>query len=334
MAYTLTACFDKNSFDEIQDAQDLYKTLADGRFVGVKDASESLTFARQLEHIKSRMYEVKYAELKGRGLVPFSNEAGPDAVYLTYRVWNGTAIAKVVTNYSTDYEMVTAFAEEKTIQFFDVGNAFGYSYRDLRQASKAGVSLDSKLAEQARKGHELAIDDAVAVGVSVKKTYGLVNNPNCSLVSLTNGTWSSATGAQILADLNQLVTTMFTGTLELLQGDTMLVSTACYRLISTKLFDTANASNVTVLEMFQKQNPGITVTSWTRLNTANAAGTNGRIVFYKKSPEVMEFEMAEEFTIGPAYQELMGVKFPCTSRFAGLQVHLPAGVLYADNQTL
>lgn len=337
--YKFTPVYDEDSFNEIQDAADLHKIFdealcplsRDGAVHGAKDASETMVFARQLETIRNKVYEKQYAELKGRQLVPTVSENG-DAEYVTIRVWDEVTMAKVIADYATDFATVTAVAFEHTMKFFDIGNSYTYSVKDLRRAAFAGVELTSRYANIARRGIELGIDEAVAVGVPSLKSYGLVNNPNVSLLALTTGNWPSATAAQILADLNLIVTTMWTGTLELYKPDTLVVSSNCYRLLTTKLLNDANSSNISVLDMFKKQNPGITVESWTKLATANAAGTNGRMIAYKKDADVLEFIMGREFEVFPAEQRGLEFKHPCMATVAGVAVHHPAAILYMDNQ--
>lgn len=337
--YKFTPVFDEDSFYEIQDSEDLVKVFdaaltpvsRDGAVHGAKDANETMVFARQLETIRNKTYEKKYAALKGRSLVPVVSEDG-DNEFVTIRVWDEITMAKVIADYATDFATVTAVAYEHTMKFFDIGNSYTYSIKDLRRAAKAGVEITSRKANIARRGIELGIDEAIAIGVPAFKSYGLTNHPNVSLLALTNGNWPAATAEQILADLNQIVTSMWTGTLEIFKPDTLVVSSACYRLLTTKLLNAGNASNVSVLDMFQKQNPGITVESWTKLSTANAAGTNGRMIAYRKDDEVLEFIMGKDFEVFPAEQKGLEFRHPCMATVAGVAVHHPAAVLYIDNQ--
>lgn len=339
--YKFTPVFDEDAFNAIQDADDLNKVFdaalcplsRDGSVHGATDANETMVFARQLETVRNKVYEKKYAELKGRQLVPTVSENG-DMEYVTIRVWDEVTMAKVIADYATDFATVTAVAFEHTMTFFDIGNSYTYSVKDLRRAAAAGVELTSRYATIARRGIELGIDEAVAVGVPSLKSYGLVNNPNVSLLALTTGNWPNSSAEQILADLNQIVTSMWTGTLEIFKPDTLVVSSACYRLLTTKLFNGANASNISVLDMFLKQNPGISVESWTKLATANAAGTNGRMIAYKKDAEVLEFIMGKEFEVFPAEQRGLEFRHPCMATVAGVAVHHPAAVLYIDNQLI
>jgi len=327
--------FDAESAELIKDISDVPDELVRlAKSQNVQDASETMTFARALETVKNRMYEKKYAEIKGRTFVPFSSEGGDASEYMIYRVWDVQTMAKIVSNYATDFPLVSASASEVYIRYADIGNAYGYSIQDMRNAAKAGVALDTKLASVARMGIELGIDDAVANGIPTLKTYGLTNHPNVTLGTLTNGTWASATGEQMLEDLNYIVTLMLTNTKEIFGPDTILMSTAAFRKCTVKLVNSAGSGTLTVRAAFEAQNPGVKLASWTRLNLASASGLNGRIVAYKRDPEVLEFEMGKEFEIFPGQQQGLMMVFPCKARFAGLAVHHPLAITYFDNQTL
>jgi len=335
MAKTNTsACYDEASALKIKSIEDVSDALL--RAVAsdnvATDASETMVFARQLETVSNKLYEKKYSEMKGRGFVPVSTAGGNASEYMVYRVWDQTTMAKIVSNYATDFPMVAASATELFLKYFNYGNSYGYSVQDMRNAAKANAPLDARLAMAARKGHELALDDAIAVGVPSVKTYGLTNHPSIPLLTVTNGTWASATGEAMLDDMNSMVTQMEVTSLEIFSPDTMLFSTAAFRKISTKLLSTTTGT--TVLEAFQKQNPGIFVGSWTKLALANAGGTNGRAIVYKRSDEVLQFEMGQEFEVFPAQQVALQMTFPCLSRIGGLALFHPYGCSFFDNVNL
>lgn len=299
--------------------------------VGLKDASETLVFARQLEHIKNRLYKKQYAQLKGTSLVPMSTEAGPNKEFMTYRVWDRFTMAKLVTNYQTDFETVTAVASEVFLKFYDFGNAYEYSQRDVELAASAGVPLSTMKADACREGHELALDEAIAIGIPQVKTYGLLNHPNIQLLSFTTGNWPAATGEQIVADMEGAVTQMMVSTLEIHAPDTFVMSTAALRLVATKAFNSASGDK-TVLQVFKDRNPGISVESWTKLTNASAPGNNGRILVYKKAPEILEFEVGEYFRQYSPREVGMSLVVPAMSRLGGLALHQPGAVASFDNQ--
>lgn len=333
--YKLTPVYDEDSFHEIQDAADVAKVVLAGarafEDVGVLDAEETLVFARQLESVRNKVYMKKFPEYIARTLLPIVYE-DPLAEFVTMRVWTEYGTAKIVSDYSTDFPRVTRSAVEYFVKPYELGNAYGYNLKELRRAAKAGVSLKEADALLARREIEMGIEDAICVGVPSLRTFGLTNHPNVSLLSLTNGDWTNAsrTAAEILDDLNQIVTTMWSNTLEIFRPDTLVMSSAAFRLISTKIFDAT--SGRTVLEMFRAQNPGVTVKSWTKLATANAAGTNGRMIAYKNDVEVLEMIMGTDFEVLPAEQTGMDFEHKCYATVFGVQIHHPLAIFAIDNQ--
>ncbi len=335
-AVKIEACYDAESaelFDKVEDLPAAF--LAASRAAGFEDANETLIFARQLETIKNRVYETKYPELKGRRFVPQSTEAGAEAENLVYRIWDDYVIAKVVGNHSTDIPLVSASAREVSVSPYVVASGYSYSIDDLRKAQAAGVPLVARLARNVRRSIELLRDEHTAFGVPEKGTFGLLNHPNVAVLSVPNGDWDNVatTGLEMLEDLNFLVTEMLTNTSEIFAGDTLLMSIAAFRRISTTLLDSSNGSNITVLQAFRAQNPGIDVESWTKLNTAAADG-GPRMVFYKRDSEVLEFEIAIDFEQMPTEYAAMQYTVVCRAKWFGVQIQYPNAIMYVDNQDL
>lgn len=337
--YVPTQVYDAESFEAIDSVKDVNGAILDAvrNFnqalpVGeAVDDNESVIFARQLETVKNRVYEIQYPALRGRSFVPMSNEAGPNTKYITYRVWDKVTSAALISDYSTDFPSVSASARELTIKFHDYGNSFEYSIPELREAREAGVPLDSKMAALSREGMEREIDAAIAFGEPAIRTYGLLNHPNVALVTLPNGQWTtSATGLQMLEDLNAMVSAVEVDSKDIESVTNVVMGVADYRRISTTYVDSAGGRD-TVLQAFMAQNPGVTVDKWTKAELASADGTGSRIVAYSKRPEVLEFEMGLEYEIYGPQAHAFVLKFFARGRWAGLTVHRPNAIKYADD---
>lgn len=334
--YVQNQVYDAASFEAVQSEADLPEGLkelasSDARMEGnAYDANETVLFARQLETVKNRVYEIQYPALRGRQFVDVSNEAGPNKKFITYRVWDKVGSAAVISDYSTDFPTVSASARELQIRMHDYGTSFEYSIPEMREAQDAGVPLDMKMAALSREVMERAVDDAIAYGEPSLRTYGLFNHPNVSLVSLPNGSWGSATGLQMLEDLNHLVTSVEVASKDIEAVSNVIMGVSDYRTISTTYIDTAGGRD-TVLQAFLNQNPGVSVDKWTKADGASADGAGSRIVAYSKRPDVLEFEMGLEYeVIGPQAQGFV-MKFFCRGRWAGVTVHRPNAIKYADS---
>jgi len=80
------------------DAADLRAIEGSGRL----DTNESIFFARQLEYIKGKTYDIKRPQLNALKLIPVSTETPEGASTITYRQYDTVGMAKVIANYSND----------------------------------------------------------------------------------------------------------------------------------------------------------------------------------------------------------------------------------------
>ncbi len=326
-----TQTYDSKAAELFADISDVPQYFVDAhKSMGV-DAQETLVFARQLETISRRVYETKYTALKGKTFIPEGNEANETTEYLTYRIWDGYTMAKVIAaGEQTDIPLVGASAREVSVKGYRAASAYQYDIDELRAANAAGVPLIDMKAKQVRMSFELLREEHSAFGLPEGNTFGLLNHPNVSTVSLPNGDWSNpaTTGLEMLEDLDHMVTTMLTGTEGILEGNTLLLTLAALRKISTTFINTANSSNITVLEAFRSHNPGIAVDWWNKLDNAGP-GDTPMMVFYRKDPEVLAFEVATPFEQMPV--EVRGWTYTVAARvkWFGLQVFLPMGISYA-----
>jgi hypothetical protein len=175
------------------------------------------------------------------------------------------------------------------------------------------------------------IDEIGATGNTAHGLTGIANNANVSLISPATGTWSTATGEQILADMNKHVNSIVTATKEAFIPDTLLYDTTIYTLIATKRISTTGDTATTVLQAFLQSNPFITnIGSWHKLALANAAGNGPRAIAYKRDPEVLTFEIPQEFEQFPPQAKNMAFQVPCHARTAGVIVYYPVAMAYMD----
>ena len=135
---------------ERYDERDLVVIQASQHF----DANESIFFARELEHIKTKTYDKKFAALTATSVIPVSNEVNPGAESITYYQYEPTGMAKIISNYATDLPRADVKGKPFTSVVKGIGSSYGYSIQDVRAARMAGKPLEQRKANAAR----LAID--------------------------------------------------------------------------------------------------------------------------------------------------------------------------------
>lgn len=290
--------------------------------------------AQELEFLKAQTYDIQYPELKARRFIPVSNEADPGAETISYKQWDEYGMAKIISNYADDLELVDVLAEKFTSDVHSLGKAYQFSIQDLRRAAMSGNQLDSRRAMAVRRANERAVEQIAATGAIGGEPSGglggLTNNANVPLVVLPNGTWAAATPANIIEDLNFIVSSVITATLEVHAPDTILLDTASFALINQTPIAVDNQT--TILRSFLANNPYITnIDSWFLLDTADAAGTGPRMVCYKRSPEVLTLEIPQEFEQLPPEARNLSFVVNCHSRIGGVIIYYPLAIAYADN---
>lgn len=307
--------------------------LVDPDFRG--DANETLVFARQLEHVYATAYEIEYPESAGRRLIPINTSVSNAASSYVYRMVDEYGEAELIDSYAMDLPNVEGTGKEYTGKLVSAGASFFVSIQDLREAAKAGIQLEAKKALTARKAMDRWIDKMLCKGDSLVSMTGFANNANVPLISPTTGTWSTASAANIQGDVEKLAKSIFTATLGLHgnpdngSGLTLAVAPSHWAKLASTRVDTFNM--MTLLEYLQSRLPFVKeITSWNRLETADAAGTGPRIVAYHKDPDVVEGIISQEFEMLPPQPKSLGYSVPCHARMGGVKVVYPKAMAYMD----
>ena len=304
----------------------------------VKDAiSTSIFFARELERIKAKSYDVKYAELKFRSVLPISNETPAGTTTITYRTYDQTGIAKFIGAYGKDIPRADIGGKEVTIPVRTMAISFGFTTSEIRSAALTGMPLDSRKSAAAVKGTEVTMNEVAFFGDSVQGLQGLFTHPNVPTGSVPNGGggfpgWSTKTADEILLDLNAIVNDVYTSTLMVERVDTLLLPPAQRALIAT-LPRSAN-SDKTVLQYFVENSEFISsVDNVIAINECSAAIRNSKglsnvdvMVAFRKDPDAMEFEIPMELIFHPEQREGLEIIVPGEASTGGLNIYYPLSV--------
>lgn len=321
---------------------DLSKPLSDQRFdawsrriaaeTGLferDDANETAVFARQLEYVYSKTYDVKYPEFKARLFIPLDTSVPAGAETYTYRQFDEVGMAALIADYATDLPNVTMFGKEFTGKCRSLGTSYTYSIQDVRRASMAGVPLETSLPRVARRVTEAKIDQIAAFGDTASGLQGFLNAANVPLIAPTTGNWAAATADQIIADLDKLVNSIVTTTNGIHVPDTLLLPIAQFLRLNN--LQKSAASDKTVLQWYLENNPFIkNIDHWYLLDLANASLNGPRAVCYQRSPDVLGLVIPQEFEQFPPQAMNLAFRVPCHARVGGVKVTYPLAMAYMD----
>lgn len=124
---------------------------SDHRF-DARNEGLGMFFKRQLEHVYTRLFEVKQRKLNAFDLFPLDTEVGIGAKSYTMQSMEPVGEAGWINDYANIDSTADAVAFEVEKKIRDMGIKFGYSYRDILSAQMAGRPLSIIKASAAKKG--------------------------------------------------------------------------------------------------------------------------------------------------------------------------------------
>lgn len=303
----------------------------------------ALTFVTSgASHVRNQVYSIKYPDIIYPTLVPIATDIAPWSKSVTYFSEDGTGKADWLNHRSGDFPMVEVSQAKFEQEIHMAGIGYDWTLEEVNQAmmQPAGFqSLPTRKAFKARRKYEEMMEGIALVGDTAKNFKGILNNSNVTAADVDNGAsttpqWTTKTPAEILKDVNKIITGIYTGTLTVELADTLLLPSAQYLYIST----TAVSSNypMTILTWL-KQNNAYTAKTGQPLDIREvrqlagiASGTGDRMVAYRKAPDVLELYLPIPLSFLPPKDD--GWKFTVRGYFrtGGVDVKLPKAMRYAD----
>ena len=292
------------------------------------DANETAILTRQLVDIDARAYDQLYPELKGTMLFPVKSDIDPGAETYLYEVRDHSGKAKRVTNWATDFPSVDTQSGEVEAPLKSYGDCFVYTLQDARRSLMARRSIEDSRALAARAVLARQLDDTIATGDSEVGITGALNNASVPTFSPVTGVWSNSgtDGAEIAQDLMAILSDIRVDSRGSESGDTILLPPSLEEIATRKLIPN---TDVTAMDFFKKNRPGITIETWERLETAGSGGVP-RIMAYSRREEKVCALVPVEFETFPPQQEGLAWKVLCHMRSGGVIFRYPGSARYMD----
>jgi hypothetical protein len=293
-----------------------------------RDTAESVMFARQLEHVKAKVFDILYPELKSRMMVPVQSDAPAGARTITDTTFDRVGRAKVGAPGAVDAPRIDVFGVQDSRPVRLVTCSVGWHIMDIWSAQMAGVALDSKKLAAARKAFEFEIDEIAAIGSPDNGIpSGIINDASVTIDPAT-GVWSGLTAEQIVQDISDMYIGMKADTRGIGTPDTLAIPEAQHADISTRQRSTA--SDATILDYILKNFSWLkAVVPWDLLDTAGAGGVD-RGILYKRDEDVVTQDIPVEFMTLPVYQKGQNFEIECLGTTAGTKIHQSGMVRYID----
>ncbi|MFW6086149.1 MAG: major capsid family protein [Myxococcota bacterium] len=298
------------------------------------DDAQVAMLEQQLEQMKTRIYEVRFQEIKGRVFVPFNEETDRGAHSIAWEVLDSVGKAEIISGGdSDDIPLVETVARKESKLVYDIATGYRHTITDLWASAFAGKPLNDRRGRVARRAIELKIDDIVFNGIPQTDVQGLVNHDDVDDTTPDNGNWDDAarTYEEIAQDVALMVRETIEATGDVFRPDTLGLPTNRFVHLATKPVGSSGDGRTVLAALRDNlRELGVTrIESSNRLEGAGAGGTH-RAVLYLRDPEVLEFDLPLGFFQMPPERRGLGFITPVLSRCAGLTIHHPKAIRYMD----
>jgi hypothetical protein len=295
----------------------------------------------QTYRINADVYATQYPELNYAELVPV-NSNGPEwaSGVITY-VTDIAGKAAWFSGGAKDMRLADVI-RGKTEQTFDMaGIGYEFNLEEVNRAALVNQPLTNQKADAARRAGLEFIHSAALFGDTLKNFAGLVNSAAVTQGLVANNAgatsrlWVNKTPDEILADINGVITGIYTGSATVEMADTLLLPVDSFLYLGQRRVDPTMPE--TIVNFLQRSNAfslvtgrPLTIRGVNRLETQGAGATR-RMVAYRRDPSVVEFHNPMPHRFLPLWQNgPLNFLTPGIFRIGGCEFKRPASIRYAD----
>ncbi len=299
------------------------------------DANEGMFFERQLESVDARFFMKKLRELKWRRLLPVSNRDGPGAQTITYYFYTKFGAAKIIANPTDDLPRVDVAAERFTAQVRVIGDSFGFSTQEIRNAQFSQVPLEAQRADAARRAMNELMSDIAWNGDATYGLVGVLDNPNVTDTQVAQAAgggnsrvWGvDKTQLEVVSDIGDRITQINDDTNEIHQPDTLLLPVSRLQYLRRTPME-ASHPTMTIFNWVNDQANGFGLTTIEGLPELKGTGTGAtdQGLLYENDDEILEVRVPMEMQTLPPERRNLQFWVPAEAEVAGTVIRYPLAV--------
>ena len=314
--------------------------------LNLNDAQSVMSFVtRQAAHIEPTVYATKYPDLQYAELLPIDTSAGEYTKTIEFYSSDKVGQAKWFNHNSRDVPRADVQMSKHTHSIEMAAIGYGYTTEEIGYASRLGINLSGDRAMAARRAYEEFVNDIAFNGDTQKGWTGLYNDSNVDAANVADSgasssrLWKDKTPIQILADINESLTAVVTGTRRTEIAGHLLLPLEAFVHITTTPMST-DFPNMTIYDYVMKSNTytamtgqPLTIRVGDGLESAGATST-GRMIAYRKAPDVLKLHLPVPLKFLPVWRTgPMLYEIPGYFKLGGVEIRLPGAVKYRDGIT-
>lgn len=306
------------------------------------DAQSAFAFMQaQAAHIETTVYETQYPEIQYQRLVPIDTSANPWTPTVLYYSTDKVGKAEWWSAKADDVPRADVVRTQHQTGVRMAAIGYGYDVEEVAIAQQLGHNITADKGNAARYASELKLEEVALYGDATVGFKGLINNDGVTAGDVPDGagtadtTWPTKTPDEILADFNNGLTGIFTGSNTVEMANTVLLPNDRFTQIGTRRIN--DLSETTILSWIRQNNvytqrtgQPLDIIGVRGLETAGADGDH-RMVLYRKDPLVVKMHVPMPFRFWPVYQDgPLKFEVPGTVRMGGVDIKRPGAFRYYD----
>lgn len=292
--------------------------------VNFNDAAALSFVVSQATTIEAQVLQIPYPEIRYAQMIPIDTSAAEYSASVTFFTQDLVGKAKVMNGTGDDIPLANIVRSKFEQSVLDAGIGYEFTLTEIGQAMMMGRSLASEGAAAARLAYEQLVDAVALVGDSgyegLYATTGITSTAAAAA-------WSGATAAQILADVNGVLSRIYSATGGIHMPDTLVLPLLQYSLIAGKQIDPTNQT--TILEYIKRSNIYTAMTGQPLTIFADVRLTN-KAVAYKRDPNVLKMHIPMPLRFIAPQLINLAVRVPGMFRFAPVSIRQPKAIQYVS----
>jgi hypothetical protein len=295
------------------------------------DANEGLVFSRQLQQVSAVVNRHEYPALKAREFIPPQPDGkDPLATTYNYHDMENVGAVKAGSQRNNSAPLVNLHMSENESRIRDVTAGYEYTEQEVKRAARAGISLSPEKGLACREVIETEINNVLLLGDGSLNIPGLLDgNQGIATAAVPNGAggnpqWNTKTPAEILADVEAILTTAFAAAQGKVAAYKLAMPPTEYGILSTTRLDAT--LETTILAYMVAKLPLLAGVTWIPELATSGAGTTGEMVLAPAgagAASAFHAIIPEEYTEAPPYVRHWSTEIAAAARTGGCVVRKP-----------
>lgn len=291
-------------------------------------------YISQLANLEAKIYEAKYTAINYQELIPINTAVPEWADTWDYISYDAVTLGKFIGSSADDLPSVSLSATKSTVQLGYAGNSYDYSLDELRKSQQLRIPIDTTKGRAAFRGSQEHSQRVAYFGDVDRGMTGLFNNPNLALDNSTVD-WSTATGQEIVDDMNSLLIKVWIDSANVHLPDTFILDSTRYATITSRRMD--SGTDTTIMQFFMKNNLFTTTTGQAlrvmpRLQLlAAGVASKDRMMAYELNDDNLGLVNPIPWRPLAPQMKNLSIKIPCEYKISGVEFRYPFSGAYRDH---